>query len=378
MIYLTYGNQSAGVYSSYVTDVCHYWKEEFDVNVKIIAFVSIRNFIKTRKERKNLYRNSIILPQLPKQQLWWLNILTLVILWPFFGSRKVIALSPIAGNFAKWLKKLGLINTYIYDSEGATAAEWNEYNVVSSNYLKSKAYSLEKNALMGAYKIRTVSLKMVEYWKNQLNFTPQNFVVIPCKLNQIFVSKLPTEQELIIQRKKLGYNDNDIIFCYAGSSAGWQSLDLLSSYFEVLLSENISFKFLFLTDALPNSISLYNKYPQRVNVIHVAYNEVQKYMQLCDYGTLIRESSITNMVAAPTKYAEYLACGLKVIISNQVGDYSEFTKKMNAGLIINESFSISSGELLKPNYEEKVRMNELAKKYFTKENFKKEYQVLLS
>ena len=65
-------------------------------------------------------------------------------------------------------------------------------------------------------------------------------------------------------------------------------------------------------------------------------NEVPKYLLAADYGLLIRENTVTNQVASPVKFAEYLACGLPVIISRNLGDYSEFVTKNNCGYLLNE------------------------------------------
>lgn len=374
---MTFGNQSAGVYSSYVTDVCRYWNKELNIDVKILAFISLRGFYRTKKERKELYKKTFILPMVPFQNLWWLNIFLLVFVWPFIGESKIMALSPIAGNLAMLLKKLRLIKEYSYDAEGATAAEWNEYNVVPSSYLKKRAYKIEARALKHAKKIRTVSNKMIKYWQTHLGFVSNNYVVIPCKLNQLFVKDLPSYQDLISKRKNLGYSESDVIFCYAGSSAGWQSLDLLSNLFSHPIVSHPNFKFIFLTDSSPDDISLYRDAPHKVSVLYVPYHKVIDYLQICDYGTLIREPSITNMVAAPTKFAEYLVCGLKTILSKNIGDYSSFTEENNTGIIIEDVNSNKLFELQRPSYDEKKRMNELAKKHFTMEAFKEEYKYLL-
>ena len=56
---------------------------------------------------------------------------------------------------------------------------------------------------------------------------------------------------------------------------------------------------------------------------------------------MYRESSVTNQVASPVKIAEYLSCGLKIIISKNLGDYSEMIEKYNLGYIIKNDNSIN-------------------------------------
>ena len=50
-----------------------------------------------------------------------------------------------------------------------------------------------------------------------------------------------------------------------------------------------------------------------------------------DYGYVYRNQTETNKVASPVKIAEYLSCGLKLLISNSLGDYSNLTTSNNLG-----------------------------------------------
>ena len=78
---------------------------------------------------------------------------------------------------------------------------------------------------------------------------------------------------------------------------------------------------------------LLNLYPERIIQRHVSSDDVVHYLDIADYGLLIRENSITNKVASPVKCAEYLSRGLKVIISSDIGDYSEEIENNNLGFI---------------------------------------------
>jgi hypothetical protein len=64
-------------------------------------------------------------------------------------------------------------------------------------------------------------------------------------------------------------------------------------------------------------------------------DRVRGTMEVADYGLLVRERSTTNRVAAPTKFAEYLAAGLRVLISPEVGDYSELVQVHDLGIVCN-------------------------------------------
>ena len=104
-------------------------------------------------------------------------------------------------------------------------------------------------------------------------------------------------------------------------------------------------------------------------------DEVFDYLCIADYGWLVREQSITNRVASPVKFAEYLISGLKILISENLGDYTAFCYENQCGVIIKDE--LSSPTLNKLSYSEKLVIHQIALKNFTKENFKKEYQEII-
>ena len=93
----------------------------------------------------------------------------------------------------------------------------------------------------------------------------------------------------------------------------------------------------------------------------------------CDYGILIRENTVTNQVASPTKFAEYLASGLPVIISPNLGDYSAFVETHHCGIKFNGEMPVIG----KPDSATKTSMKQLALQNFTKESYKENYKYLL-
>lgn len=376
MLYITFGNQSNGVFASYVTEVCKFLKSEFRADIKVVSFISIRGFWSVRKARKLMYPNSVILPMFPRIGSWKLNILTLILVWPFIGKKNVIALSPIAANLALMLKSIKLIRKIVYDGEGATAAEWNEYDVINNEKLKNEIYTLEGNAVNKSDFRRTVSFKMINYWNTTFNYKGFAHVVIPCTINNLFVKHISDQQAIEARKIKEGYRENDIILVFSGSSSQWQSLELVDTFLLSLFNKYPNIKFLMLIDKAPSHLEIFKKYSDRISVKWVEYSRVAELLEICDYGILIRESAVTNKVAAPTKFAEYLACGLKVLISPEIGDYSEFVKLNDCGFVVEKEGEIN-GMLGKVDMKTKLRMNEISMSHFTKNKFRDEFAQIL-
>ena len=66
----------------------------------------------------------------------------------------------------------------------------------------------------------------------------------------------------------------------------------------------------------------------------VPHSEVFEVLAACDHGLLLREPTVTNRVAAPTKFAEYLAAGRDVLISPGLGDYTAFVEHEECGQVV--------------------------------------------
>jgi glycosyltransferase involved in cell wall biosynthesis len=221
----------------------------------------------------------------------------------------------------------------VYDGRGAISAEWKEYPVVNNQELIREIFALEKEVVLNSdYRI-SVSRKLVEYWRNEFNYFSKEHVIIPCTLNSIYEKVVISDETIASARKLVGMQRDDIVFLYSGSIAGWQSFNLLSGFMEPLLKSGTANKIIFLSDEDENIVKLKKAFPGQVFSIKVNQVNVPNYLLAADYGLLIREESVTNKVASPVKFAEYLACGLKVIISRNLGDYSDFVITNKCGYI---------------------------------------------
>ena len=268
-----------------------------------------------------------------------------------------------------------MIHKICLDGRGAIAAEWNEYHVVPDEIMKKAITGQEQSAVLKSdYRI-AVSSRLVNYWKETFGYTSSDHVVIPCTLNSKFNATVFTDEDIHRQRVEEGFNDTDIVMVYSGSTAGWQSLDALGYILGKVLTKSFSYKLLFLSKEDKNITNLKSRFPGQVFNKWIRYHEVKKILAACDYGILFREFSITNKVASPTKFAEYLSSGLPVIISENLGDYSDFVRKEKCGIVITESDDVL---LQKPTLSEKDAAKKLAALYFTKEANSQQYQALIN
>ena len=378
LFYLTYAEQPSGVYSGQVNDVVRFIKESIGARIRLIAFISIRDFQNNRRKLKTELPDSIVLPMLPKAGYWKFNTIILALICLIFRAHGVIARNVIAANMALTLKRKGIIRKCTFDGRGAIAAEWHEYDVRVIPSWKNQVREMEKKAVLNSDFRIAVSHRLVDYWKEWYGYQGNQHVVIPCTLDSK-MSKSISGADKGMSRQRIralhGFNEYDIILAYAGSTAGWQSFGLLEKILEPYLLKSPSNKVLFLSKQEPNIDKLMSRFGGQVSRSWVAHETVTELLSVCDMGILIREKSTTNRVAAPTKFAEYLASGLKIIISENLGDYSDFVLQENCGMVAgNEPM-----QTIEPSNEaDRLRMKSLMNKYFTKEAHLDAYRSLIA
>ena len=216
-----------------------------------------------------------------------------------------------------------------------------------------------------------VSNALVAYWQTEFDDNSSQQAVIPCTLNSLFENVVINKENISKKRKLLNFDDNDIVFVYAGSLAGWQSIHLMIEFIKTILQKSTIHKILFLSELTSELQKLEIEFPNQIKCKKVNPSEVPQFLIACDYGILIREKSLTNKVASPVKFAEYLACGLPVIISDELGDYSEFVKLNNCGFNMN-NFIINHLN----DFTSKIKIQKIALENFSKKNYIKLYKKL--
>lgn len=374
-IYLTYAEPPSGVYSSQVADVIRFVNTTLRSDIRLVAFISLHDFTNSKQKIKKELPNAVVLPALPKAAYWKINTLIFWFVCLILRPTAIIARNVIAANMALKVKRYTSARKICFDGRGAMAAEWNEYDVKVVDSWKRNIDQLESRAVMESdYRI-AVTEKLVDYWHTRYGYSEGNHVVIPCTLNSSFNPQIPADEEKTKARASMGIQASDIVLAYSGSIAGWQSFPELYKYLGPFLQESTTHKIIFLAKEEENITRLENEFPGQIIRKWVNHHEVPVVLAACDMGILIREQSVTNQVASPTKFAEYLSAGLPVLISDHVGDYSDFVRKHHCGTIANGQ---GIPKLSPSDYETRAKMIELVKNNFTKTAQTDQYKDLIS
>ncbi len=178
------------------------------------------------------------------------------------------------------------------------------------------------------------------------------------------------------EKSKVNQNtDSEIIkVVYSGGTGPWQSFEKVVDLLDDLMKRQSNVEAVFLTKENEVLGSFLKKYPARSSRKWVKHEEVAAIINQCDYGILLRENNITNKVASPVKFAEYLNAGLKVLISPNIGDFSEFAAQNDCGIIVDDQIPL----LTKLSPSEKENAYELCATHFHKDskNIQEKYTEL--
>lgn len=373
MLYITLLDQfHPGIYSSQVIDVCDYLNKKYNIKIRILAFLSVKELLYTdaKKKLKQLSPTAIVLPAFPKLQFFQLTSVLLFFVCLFTGERIAICRNVFSTIIALKIKRLKLLRKVVLDGRSAMAAEIKEYNVFPVEYIKKNIRKFEAKAVLSSDFRIAVSNQLIDYWKTNYGYSQNKHVVIPCTLDTKYfndLNKTINKNKIIPIKKELGINENDIVLVYSGSTAPWQSFQLLEKFICPIMDQQSEIKILFLSKENEDNLRLKNKYNERVIIKWIEHKDVLNYLSCCDYGILLREQSITNKVASPTKFAEYLFADLPVLISENLGDFTEFVNQNNCGIVFQTNQYNSLEYLLKTNTSLKKMCHQLSVHYFTKE-----------
>jgi len=240
------------------------------------------------------------------------------------------------------LKKLSRRLFFVYDVRGDNEAEF-LYRTSPGGRLRSLRMKLELQllrraeglALREADQILCVSSALKARLKERWGLEEKAILVIPtCADAKLFRFDERLRQSI---RRDLGL-DKRLVVIYSGSMYRWQLIDKIVEIARSLLESFSDLHVLCLTPHLAEAASSLAKgLPLgSYTLLHVPHAEMPGYLMAGDIGILIREDHPLNQVACPTKFAEYIMCGLPVFMTEGVGDLSPLVEKEKLGIVIKD------------------------------------------
>jgi glycosyltransferase involved in cell wall biosynthesis len=148
-------------------------------------------------------------------------------------------------------------------------------------------------------------------------------------------------------RADLGIAADTLLVAYSGTLAAWQMPDASVRIFEALKKHREDARLLFLTPEADAAAKIVAKSGVKDVLIRSAPpGEAARLLAAADYGLLLRQDDLVNRVACPVKFGEYLACGVRPVVTPYVGDQSKLCETSDLGVVVGLGAPAEAGRLL--------------------------------
>lgn len=166
----------------------------------------------------------------------------------------------------------------------------------------------------------------------------QRYAVDPKKLGCVpnHAEPVPDAEALRSKsRADLGVALDALLVAYSGTLAAWQMPEASIGLFQAIRALSPDARLLFLTpDTEAAAKALAAAGVDDVLLRSAPPGEATKLLCGADYGLLLRQDAIVNRVACPVKFGEYLACGVRPILTPHIGDQSNLCETSDLGVVV--------------------------------------------
>ena len=138
-------------------------------------------------------------------------------------------------------------------------------------------------------------------------------------------------------RRELGVGDRPVLV-YAGSIGTWYQLDEMLDFYQAARERWPGLFFLALVNRSPETVA--GALAARgiaagdYAATWARHAEMPAYLSAADAGLAFVRPCLSKRSSSPTKYAEYLACGLPIVVNAGVGDVEDLLARTGAGVVV--------------------------------------------
>lgn len=197
-------------------------------------------------------------------------------------------------------------NKTVLDLHGAVSEELKLFDSEDRALL---AETIEEIAMNFADRIVSMSSAMSDHYHNLYGIDKEKFIVM---------SILPFDDSKIAKKKHEGLN-----VVYAGGLQKWQNIDLIK---ESVRQNLRKYRFrIFTHDAQGLKEQWKDIEDENLLIDSRTPEEIFREYENCDFGYLLRDDTIINNVACPTKLTEYLKFGIIPILKSvHIGNFVKY------------------------------------------------------
>ena len=326
LIYIAYGNVS--VFDSQVVALLNHYIQSDKVNEIILIQGIDYKTTPNEKRTKNLDKRIKVI--FYKQFPQYLFIENLTVRSIFEAIKDIHSINDyvihvrndVSAHYAyKALKKLGIdSHNMIADVRGAGLEQLIEFSNKNRFILWFK--KIQRNSVNKSLgKIKHISVVSESLKKYVLDKVGRD---IDVRVNSCLSNRNFTFDDM--QRKKLRKEldiqpDESLLVLSTGGDNAWQNT---RQTIKLLTDKNFKILNLSRTEIPHNNVI--TKF--------VPYDEMFKYLCAADAAIIFRNKGVTNEVASPVKFSEYVSCGLPVLTNDSVDLITNYIKLNKCGKIL--------------------------------------------
>ena len=252
----------------------------------------------------------------------------------------VHARSHIAATIGLSLKRtFGL--KMIFDVRGLMADEYvdaGHWRKGSVPYRLTKA--MERRALAASEGVVTLTeaiWPIIKDWDGLSGRDNVAHAVVPCCADLELFRFSEADRER--RRSEMGLQGR-FVLVYSGSIDGWYLTERMADFFAAVIDRDPNAHALWLTPGKHGRIRALMQqrevHRDRYTVLAAASGDVPSYLSAADAGVAFIKRCFSKIASSPTKHAEYLACGLPIVINAGIGDSDALVLEDKAGVLIND------------------------------------------
>src|SRR6266853_932375 len=212
----------------------------------------------------------------------------------------------------------------IFDVRGLMAEEYADaghWRKDSVPYRLTK--SMEGRALAAADGVVTLTEKIwpvIKQWDSLRDHEVAHQVIPCCADLELFSF---SQEQRTRRRDELALQDRFVVI-YSGSIDGWYLTESMADFFVTMRKQKSNAHFLWLTPSRHERVHDLMKARELgesdYTVVAATSRDMPSYLSAGDAGMAFIKPCFSKLASSPTKYAEYLGCGLPLIINAGVGD----------------------------------------------------------
>jgi glycosyltransferase involved in cell wall biosynthesis len=247
--------------------------------------------------------------------------------------------------------------------------------------LKQATLEMQINVLRHADVRLMVSQKLRSHVKDYISVCDSHTFVIP-SLARSDIFRYDADRRDYM-RSRLGLKGK-LVLGYSGSVSPWQKVDKVMDVLNGILNKGLEAVLLLLTREIEEARSLAKKKGCMAftRIMNCDYLQLGDHIMCFDVGFLLRDRLMLNRVASPTKFAEYMLCGVPAFVSAGIGDLDDIVRLQQVGVLVHDltdddEIAQAFDHYLRTRFDREV-ISKFGRKTFARESYISIYETIYS